>query len=124
MRNKLSFEMELVRVRASFSNIPLWHALMDDLDMVSEHLRGGGPGMFPTPVHVLAHRGRQGVMHREPCSLEQLGWGFRATVHEIEVATRDVSLILCNDKPTSFGAPDVLQANVEELGLSYLAARK
>ena len=80
--------------------------------------------MFPLPVHVLQHRHRSGVVSREPFSLDQLGWGFRATIMEMDINTKDVSIILCNDKPTSFGAPDVLQANVEGLKLSYLSAKK
>lgn len=34
------FEVETLRVRASFSNIPLWHALMGDVEMVSVCLGG------------------------------------------------------------------------------------
>ena len=36
----------------------------------------------------------------------------------------EVSTVLCNDKPTSYGAPDVLQANLESLGFQYLAAKR
>ena len=41
----ISFEVELMRVRTAFSNIPLWHALLDDINMVGgtqTHLREGG----------------------------------------------------------------------------------
>ena len=31
----MTFEVETLRIRASFSNIPLWHALLDDVEMVS-----------------------------------------------------------------------------------------
>ena len=36
----------------------------------------------------------------------------------------EVSTVLCNDKPTSYGAPDVLQANMESLSFQYLAAKR
>jgi len=40
-------------------------------------------------------------------------------VQLLDVKLRGVSIILCNDKPSSFGAPDVLQACMDNVSLVY-----
>ena len=45
-------------------------------------------------------------------------------MQEMDVRVRNLSAILCNDKPTSFGAPDVLQANADQLVVRYAADRR
>eukprot|EP00983_Pelagomonas_calceolata_P056828 1144800-Pelagomonas_calceolata.AAC.4 len=47
-------------------------------------------------------------------------FGMRAVhVQKLDVKLRGVSVILCNDKQSSFGAPDVLQACVDNVALVY-----
>lgn len=88
-------------------------------------LMSSSTGMFPKPVHVIERQRLQAVPgSREPCTLDQLGWAFRPYVSEVDVRLREVSLILCNDKDTSYGAPDVLQANIENLSFHHLVAKK
>ena len=85
----------------------------------------GSLGMFPKPVHVLEMKHllfKPGT--REPCTLEQLGWDFRPYISEVDAKVTNVSIILCNDKETSHGAPDVLQANVESLNFHHLVAKR
>ena len=41
--------------------------------------------------------------------------GFRPSKLRVDVAIRAVSLVLCNDKLTTYGAPDVLQVSVDQL---------
>ena len=41
--------------------------------------------------------------------------GFRPSTLRLDVAIRTVSLVLCNDKLTTYGAPDVLQVSVDQL---------
>ncbi len=45
-------------------------------------------------------------------------WHFRHRVQRTEVLLRGVAVAVCNDKPTSFGAPDVLQACVNHMSLN------
>jgi hypothetical protein len=40
-----------------------------------------------------------------------LGKSLAIAVQELDVNLRNLSLVLCDDKPASFGAPDVLQAS-------------
>ena len=41
--------------------------------------------------------------------------GFRPSKLRVDAAIRTVSLVLCNDKLTTYGAPDVLQVSVDQL---------
>ena len=41
--------------------------------------------------------------------------GFRPSRLRVDAAIRTVSLVLCNDKLTTYGAPDVLQVSVDQL---------
>lgn len=41
--------------------------------------------------------------------------GFRPSKLRVDAAIRAVSLVLCNDKLTTYGAPDVLQVSVDQL---------
>ncbi|KAF5841308.1 hypothetical protein DUNSADRAFT_13581 [Dunaliella salina] len=66
-RSTVLVEVETCAMRMAFSHIPLWHALMQKLD----------------------------------------------------VKLQGISVILCNDKQSSFGAPDVLQACVDNVALVY-----
>lgn len=41
--------------------------------------------------------------------------GFRPSKLRIDAAVRAVSLVLCNDKLSTYGAPDVLQISLDQL---------
>lgn len=44
---------------------------------------------------------------------------FRPTKLEVDLNVQSMSVVLCNDKPQTFGAPDVLQLSVDALALQY-----
>ena len=44
---------------------------------------------------------------------------FRPTSVDVNGTAQAVSLVLCNDKPTTFGAPDVLDFCADNLKLSF-----
>ncbi len=44
---------------------------------------------------------------------------FRPTSVDVNATAEAVSLVLCNDKPTTFGAPDVLDFCADKLELSF-----
>ena len=44
---------------------------------------------------------------------------FRPTSVDVKGTAQAVSLVLCNDKPTTFGAPDVLDFCADNLKLSF-----
>lgn len=44
---------------------------------------------------------------------------FRPTSVDVNATAQAVSLVLCNDKPTTFGAPDVLDFCADKLELSF-----
>ena len=45
--------------------------------------------------------------------------GFRPSKLRVDVAMRAVSLVLCNDKLSTYGAPDVLQVSVDQLDAHF-----
>jgi hypothetical protein len=47
---------------------------------------------------------------------------FRPSSLQITLATQQATAVLCNDKPETFGAPDVLQCSLAGVSLAYDAA--
>lgn len=45
--------------------------------------------------------------------------GFRPSKLRVDAAMRAVSLVLCNDKLSTYGAPDVLQVSVDQLDAHF-----
>lgn len=41
------------------------------------------------------------------------------TLQKLDIKLKGMSVVLCNDKQSSFGAPDVLQACVDHMSLAY-----
>lgn len=45
--------------------------------------------------------------------------GFRPSKLRVDAAMRAVSLVLCNDKLSTYGAPDVLQVSLDQLDAHF-----
>lgn len=57
--------------------------------------------------------GPQEAINTIPWLLQELD--FRPSKVQVDAAVRAVSLVLCNDKITTYGAPDVLQVSIDQL---------
>lgn len=49
--------------------------------------------------------------------------GFRPSQLRVDAAVRAVSLVLCNDKLSTYGAPDVLQMSLDQLDAHFARDR-
>ena len=66
--------------------------------------------MFSKPAHLLElSEAAPDPTIDNAHNLARLVFSFRPYSMEVDVKLSEVSLVLCNDKPNSFGAPDVLQ---------------
>ena len=45
--------------------------------------------------------------------------GFQSSATEIEATVQNAAVVLCNDKPQTFGAPDVLQVTASRVSAHY-----
>ena len=45
---------------------------------------------------------------------------FRPSAFHLDGSMQTVSLVLCNDKPQTFGAPDVLRLSLDQLAVKYM----
>lgn len=45
--------------------------------------------------------------------------GFQSSTTEVEATIQNAALVLCNDKPQTFGAPDVLQVTASQASAQY-----
>lgn len=45
--------------------------------------------------------------------------GFQSSTTEIEATIQNAAIVLCNDKPQTFGAPDVLQVTASQASAQY-----
>ncbi|KAG1653118.1 hypothetical protein FOA52_012193, partial [Chlamydomonas sp. UWO 241] len=126
----IEFSVEGCQVRCAFSHIPLWHALINDIEIAQRQLSRGA-GLFPRPVHALkvstlaAEPGRMADKRliSERIALVE-ATKSRPFSLSLDLHLRDTGLVLCNDKPSSYGAPDVLQASFEDLRMKLVAAKK
>ena len=91
-----------------------------DLEPAQQLLDGRGRGDPGTAAllrkaHAVLRRASMSVL---PASQVQ-EQGFRPSKLRVDAAIRTVSLVLCNDKLTTYGAPDVLQVSVDQLEGHY-----
>lgn len=49
---------------------------------------------------------------------------FRPCIFEVDVRLGQMSVLLCNDKVNSHGAPDVLQASLEQLRMQFATVQR
>ena len=45
--------------------------------------------------------------------------GFQSSTTEVEATIQNAAVVLCNDKPQTFGAPDVLQVTAGQVSAQY-----
>eukprot|EP00887_Chlorella_sp_A99_P007742 scaffold20.g7742.t1 len=99
----LAVDAGALTLRAAFSHIPFWQAASAAVrEVVLAPPRGTPRGSGPEAA-TAAPRTRP----FRPSSLQVTGLVQGATV------------VLCNDKPETFGAPDVLQLSLAQLNLAY-----
>eukprot|EP00775_Hariotina_reticulata_P006353 gene6353-6586_t len=118
-RSELLVTVAPVTLRAAFSNLPTWKTLQSDLQLASQSM-GAGLGMWPPrpdlQSKVLEIRAAGGTWPPPPT-----GWAaaFRRSSMRCNADLAAVVLMLCDDKPQSFGAPDVLQAVARGVSLVH-----
>ncbi|KXZ47067.1 hypothetical protein GPECTOR_38g304 [Gonium pectorale] len=98
MVTAISLKLDTAVFRGSFSNIPLWHSLVDDLGLASS-LMIQNNGLFAS-------------------------WSFRPSSTALDVDVKSLAIVLCDDKPKSYGAPDILTAAAERLVLQYTTDKR
>lgn len=120
---RIVLRMSPCTMRAAFSSLPFWRAMSADSALLSRCFAAGAmpkaplpppsPTVTPAPSHALrkalddaprlaADAGAVGTRLDQPPPFREC-----RTVMELDVAA--VSFVLCDDKPTTFGAPDALQ---------------
>ena len=79
-----------------------------------------GLGLFP-PSPALMDKAIRTKLSGQPWPPPPQGWAaeFHRSVTRVDANLACVSVVLCDDKPNSFGAPDVLQVGSD---ISFIAA--
>ncbi len=118
--------------RAAFSHIPFWQTALDGVNRVvlgittsSSPAGAGVVGVAPPGVPPSTALPRQSSLARSntESSLNKAKVNpFRPHSMQVTIALENVAAVLCNDKPETFGAPDVLQLSFCEASLAYDAA--
>jgi len=96
--------------RAAFSHIPFWQAAVDGVRRIVLAPDTGSDSSAPSSPNKVGGSGSAGARPFQPESLQ------------IAASVESAELVLCNDKPETFGAPDVLQYSMTEANLSYDSA--
>ncbi|KAL4553401.1 hypothetical protein Ndes2526B_g03263 [Nannochloris sp. 'desiccata'] len=119
--------------RAAFSHIPFWKTAMDGVNTVilgvstspssiapaTVATPGSGVPLPPVP---LASQSSLTCTATDGSSNKPKVNSFRPHSMQVTIALENVAAVLCNDKPETFGAPDVLQLSFCEANLAYDAA--
>ncbi|WIA12623.1 hypothetical protein OEZ85_006280 [Tetradesmus obliquus] len=118
-RSELLVTVAPITLRAAFSNIRTWNILQADMQLAGQSM-SRGLGMWPPrpdiQQQVLAVRAAGGTWPPPPT-----GWAaeFRRSSLRCTAELAAVVLMLCDDKPQSFGAPDVLQVAASGVSLVH-----
>lgn len=107
--------------RAAFSHIPFWQTAVDSvqrmmLDVPPAALSpapSAGTNGVPSVQRTASVGGAKAAGATKP---------FRPHSIQVTADLENVAAVLCNDKPETFGAPDVLQLSFCEASLAYDAA--
>ncbi|KAL6785838.1 hypothetical protein ACKKBG_A00370 [Auxenochlorella protothecoides x Auxenochlorella symbiontica] len=127
----VSVEAGALTVRAAFSHIPFWRAAAAALRLVAGGA-GAGPGSPGAPTSLdaaqasgaapgafVAPAPSAAAALGAPASPRRAAAPFRPYSLQISARAASLTAVLCNDKPETFGAPDVLLAGVSEVEAGY-----
>ena len=131
----LRIEAGALTLRAAFSHVPFWQSAVEAVQAIvlapphpaasrmsspgcSSPERLGGGGGTGSRRASMAHAAAAAVASSQqpPLPPQQ---PFRPSSLQIVAAVQQASAVLCNDKPETFGAPDVLQFSVAGVRLAY-----
>ena len=111
--------------RAAFSHIPFWQTAVDAIQHVvlevpsstmSSPSISPAPSIAPDGASKLQRAATEVSVKAPPAK------PFRPHSIQVTANLENVAAVLCNDKPETFGAPDVLQLSFCEASLAYDAA--
>jgi hypothetical protein len=123
--------------RAAFSHIPFWQTALDGVNRVVLGVKTTSPSSIAALQPPDGSTAALGVQSRGPPLLTETSLNrttndvsvsktkvnpFRPHSMQVTIALENVAAVLCNDKPETFGAPDVLQLSFCEASLAYDAA--
>jgi len=116
--------------RAAFSHIPFWQTALDGANRVilgvdpssvaPAAVAPSGGGVLPPPAPLASQSSFTRTTTDVPSKTKANP--FRPHSMQVTIALESVAAVLCNDKPETFGAPDVLQLSFCEANLAYDAA--
>lgn len=108
-------------VRAAFSHIPFWQAAVDGVERVVMAAKDNDSLLTPSASQLSIARDLDAVL-QGGASVESTIDGqkpFRPHILHISSKMESITAVLCNDRPETFGAPDVLQLSVTEASLGF-----
>ena len=120
----LRVEAGQLTLRGAFSHIPFWQAAGDAVQRVVLAPPGGAatPAASPT-ASVQAPLQRAGASNAAAlAAATPPPPPFRPSSLQVSLGVQQGTLVLCNDKAETFGAPDVLQCSLAGVSLAYAQA--
>ncbi|KAK9815754.1 hypothetical protein WJX72_009012 [[Myrmecia] bisecta] len=110
---EMSIKLGACTLRAAFSHIPFLQSAMSLLQRVALHPAPGNIAAPPLPQALPA----------APATQLQMNSAFRPTKLSISGTLQSLALVLCNDQPQTFGAPDVLELCTDLVCVQYAMDR-
>ncbi|GIL45737.1 hypothetical protein Vafri_2896 [Volvox africanus] len=124
VESKIVFALDTAVVRASFSNIPVWHALLDDVG-IAMGLMEQNNGLFSrAPTMNELTQPQMLTTASEAAAEMRATWKFRPSCMSVDAKVKSLGFVLCDDKPKSYGAPDVLTMAMEQIAVVYSTSRR
>lgn len=106
------FKTGSLTTRAAFSHIPFWQTLWGNVDRI----------IYASPSSVQdSTTGTSQNTSPKESNTEEFA-AFRSHSLQVNGTVESAAFFLCNDKPQTFGAPDVLQFTVCQTSLAYDAS--
>ncbi len=119
----LRVEAGQLTLRGAFSHIPFWQTASRAVERVvmapAPHALPASAAASPTRVtpQQAQRAGGAAVADAKPKAAPPPP--FRPTALQVSLAMQQGTLVLCNDKPETFGAPDVLQCTLAGVSLAF-----
>lgn len=126
----LHVEAGELTVRAAFSHIPFWQAATTAVHKVllapTISTTHSSTAVSPSCAEAVSQERFEQQVLVESCNASAVAAGadvqqapFRPASLQITLGVQQATAVLCNDKPETFGAPDVLQCSLACVSLAY-----
>ncbi|GLC63393.1 hypothetical protein PLESTF_000031500 [Pleodorina starrii] len=97
---------------------------MDDVGLATKLMQLNNGIFSPAPEAMWMRSIESPKADSEATMEAKATWNFRPSSTSINASIKSLGIVLCDDKPKSYGAPDVLTAAMEQMAIQYSVEKR